>query len=185
MDGHVADRAAQREGGIVDPLPRTSLGRIAELRVGKHRLADASLVDRLPHALHAGVVAHVLGHAEGDARLGLRGQHPLDLAGVHRQRLLAKHRLAVLEREQNVVQMQRVGRGDEDRVDLGRGAQGLGGLKNMCDGVVAGVRPPLGQVAPPEPHQARLPRRGEGGNQPLFRMVPEAENAVANHGSSG
>ena len=59
----------------------------------------------------------------------------------------------MLQRKQDIVQVQSIRRSDKDRVDLRRGAQSLRRLKGMLDLEIPRVRLGLGKVPPPQPNQ--------------------------------
>ena len=86
------------------------------------RLADAAFGDPLADDIKAAVVAHILGHAEDNVGGLRRGQHLLDFTRIQGQWLFAQDGFAVFCREQDMGKMQRVGRDDEDGVDLRRSA---------------------------------------------------------------
>ena len=71
----------------------------------------------------------------------------LDLLGAARQRLLAEHVLAGLERADRPLDVQRVGQRDVDRVDLGVGEQRLVGAVRARDAVLGGEGPAALDVA--------------------------------------
>ena len=87
---------------------------------------------RVDDALHLGVAPVIAAH-EADLQQALAvgdlgGDDLLAVGGVLGERLLAEDELAVLQALEDVARMGRVGRGDDDRLDLGRGDQLLAGL---------------------------------------------------------
>ena len=167
-----------RVGSLIQARGATG-GRVGELGVGELRGADGSCGDEGAHALDAGVVAHVLGDAEVDACVIGCGEHLLDLGGAHRERLFAENGLAVGEGEEDVLEVERVRGDDEDDVNLGRGAEGFGGVEDVGDGVVAGVVFGFGEITAVEAFERRVVSELEGGDEALGGVVAEAEDAVA------
>src|SRR6185437_6568158 len=181
MDADVADWTSERDVRVVNPLAGAAGRGVGELRLGKLRLADAAFGDPVAHEIEATVVAHVLGHAQTDIGALRGGKHLVDFLGVHGQGLFAQNVLAMLRREQNVFEVQHVGRDDEDRVNVGRGAEFGGRAEDVRDRVFARVRLGFGGVAPPEAGDLGGGGSAEARHKATNRMVAEPENAEANH----
>ena len=107
------EEAVVRTGGDHEAELGTQLARGAEV-AGVQALAQLAddRVARAPHRLH-----------EEDVVLAGQPHHLLRVAGVEGQRLLAHHVLAGLDRHPGVLEVQGVGGGDVDDLDVGVGDQ--------------------------------------------------------------
>ena len=181
VDADVADGSAGRERGIVDPGAWAAFGRIGKLGVCELWLADAAFGDPPSHDVEATVVAHVLGHTEGDAGGVGCGEHLLDLAGVQGQRLFAQDGFAVFCGEQDMGKVKRVRGDDEDGVDFRRGAEGFGSVEDERDGELAGTGLGLGGIATPQTDELRVLRLEKALHEPLGGVMSKAEDAVSGH----
>jgi hypothetical protein len=85
------------------------------------------------------------------------------------------------QREQGVLAVQRIGAGDEDRVNGGRGAQRLRRVEEVRDMEVLRVFAGALLVAAPDAGELRALRMIESWREAALSVMAEAKNAVPDH----
>ena len=158
---HVHQRPARRGIRQADVGQRLLIHAhvVGERAVEHAHLADGASVDELLEPLPLRVAAvHERLHEEHVAFLDDR-EHLLELGRVHRNGLLAQDVLACPCRFHRPFGVQRVGRGDVDRIHLGIGEQFLVGAIGFRDVVLLGERLSLLQAPRPHGQRRRLLRR--------------------------
>ena len=85
------------------------------------------------------------------------------------------------QRQQGVLGVQRIGTGDEDRVNEGRGTQLLRRIEEVRDTEVLRVFACALLVAAPDAGELRVLCMLEGGREAALSMMAEAENTVPDH----
>ena len=130
-DCAVTDGASASECGICNPGSRVLTRVIMKFRTNQQWFANGSGGDNLTDPVDAGLEAEILRNAQGHAGAFCCSQHTLAFGGVHRHRLLAQHRFAMLECDENVLEMQRIGGCHKDDVNLGGGAESFGRIVGL------------------------------------------------------
>ena len=118
MHGDVSYWPAASEACVGDPGPWAAESGIVEFRLRQQRFADTTRGNDLPHAVYAALETKVLRNAEKHSLAICGCEHAFAFGGIHCHRFLAEHRLAMLNREQNVFKVQGVGRGHKDCIHI-------------------------------------------------------------------
>src|SRR4051812_47924857 len=121
-------------------------------------------------------------HQHAAGALG-RVERRLDLRRAARQRLLAQHVLAGLERPDRPRHVQRVGQRVVDGIDLRVGQQRLVGAVHARDPVLGRVRPPAGRLARGDGEELGVRRQARAVDDALGDTCG-GEDAPADHGRS-
>ena len=175
--GDVEQRAASGFGGIDQP---TAAAGAVKPHVagefGKHRLADRAGFEQLFRALHLGIGAAIVGHAEGLATLFRCLQHGAGLGLVHRHRFFAEHMLARAERLDGLRRVQEHWRADVDGLHCGIGESFV---ERRPD--ARAVRSGLRGIARDEAVEAAAGFGLDGGNDATSRDVADSDDDPVEH----
>ena len=105
--------------------------------------------------------------------------HLAGFSGVHGDRLFAEHGLACCDGEQRVVQVHRVGRGDEDNIDVRRVDEVLAGSEGVLDAEGRGVFGGGALVTTPQASDPGAVGLGEGWHQAANAVIAESQYGEA------
>ncbi len=162
--------AERPEGVLVRPDPPEVL----PVAVDAEHLAESARLDQLLQLLHARVIEQEVARHENEVAFGGEGHELVDLAALHRRRLLDEHVLAGLEGCLRELVVRRDGRRNHDRVELG-----------VAEHLLERLRPPrlriprLELVVLPVRRVAEPRQVGEVGEVPREVLPPLAEPRLA------